>query len=260
MDKPFLSIDPRREVSRITKFIRTTLKQQGFRNVIIASSGGIDSTTVLYLLVKAVSPKHIFVVHLPYASSLFPRIQKLTSALRIPKMNVLEVSIKSIADEIARRADLVLRSDLDKIRFGNIMARVRMILLYDLAKKHRALVCGTENQSEYHLAYFTRFGDEASDFEPIRHLFKTQVFKLAQYLGVPKEIIDQSPTAGLWPGQTDEDEFGFTYKEADEVLVRYFDKHMTVEQIMKEGFANVKKVIERVKKNDYKHHTPYIIK
>ncbi|MBI2190192.1 MAG: NAD(+) synthase, partial [Candidatus Levybacteria bacterium] len=132
------------------------------------------------------------------------------------------LSIKSIVDKLAKT--LGVQPLKDSIRLGNIMARVRMILLYDLAKKHQALVCGTENRSEYHLGYFTRFGDEASDFEPIRHLYKTQVYQLASYLGVPKTVIDKKPTAGLWAEQTDEGEFGFSYKEADPVLYLYFDK------------------------------------
>lgn len=152
------------------------------------------------------------------------------------------------------------RSDLDKVRLGNVMARVRMMVLYDLAKKLNAIVCGTENKSEYYLGYFTRFGDAASDFEPIAHLYKTQVYQLAKYLGVPKEFIDKTPTAGLWPGQTDEGEFGFTYKEADAVLQLYFDKKLNLAEIKKRGFKNAEKIIARVLKNEYKHQTPYLIK
>jgi NAD+ synthase len=123
------------------------------------------------------------------------------------------------------------------------MARIRMIILFDLAKKNHALVCGTENRSENLLGYFTRFGDQASDLEPIGHLYKTQVYELAEYLKVPKDIIEQKPTAGLWKNQTDEKEFGFSYKEADPVLHHYFDKKMGVDRIKKLGFANAEKII-----------------
>jgi NAD+ synthase len=139
------------------------------------------------------------------------------------------------------------------------MARVRMILLYDLAKKHNALVCGTENKSEYLLGYFTRFGDAASDFEPIQHLYKTQVYQLASSLGVPKNIIKKTPTAGLWHGQTDEGEFGFSYKEADEVLFYYYDKKLKLEEIKNKGFKNAEKIIKFSLKNSYKHHAPYTL-
>jgi len=147
----------------------------------------------------------------------------------------------------------------DNVRLGNIMARVRMIILYDLAKKHNALVCGTENKSENLLGYFTRFGDQASDFEPIQHLYKTQVYQLAKFLGVPKNIVEKTPTAGLWHGQTDEEEFGFTYKEADQVLSYFYDKKLKLEEIKKMGFTNADKIINFSLRNSYKHSAPYTL-
>ena len=135
------------------------------------------------------------------------------------------------------------------------MARVRMIILYDLAKRHNCLVCGTENKSELYLGYFTRFGDEASDFEPIQQLYKTQVYQLAEYLNVPKEIINQIPTAGLWENQTDEKDFGFSYKEADRVL----DLYLKNKKILK-TFPNSKEIIARIEKNSFKHNLPYLVK
>ena len=137
------------------------------------------------------------------------------------------------------------------------MARVRMIILFDLAKKYGSLVCGTENKSEKLLGYFTRFGDSASDIEPLSHLYKTQVYQLAKYLKVPEKIINQVPTAGLWTGQTDEDEFGFTYQEADQVLHQYFDKKKSAGQIKKLGFKNTDKIIKRIVDNQFKFQTPY---
>jgi len=128
-----------------------------------------------------------------------------------------------------------------------------MIVLYDLAKKHQGLVCGTENKSEFLLGYFTRFGDEASDFEPIRHLYKTQIFELAKYLDLPKVIINQVPTAGLWSGQTDEKEFGFSYTEADKTLDLYSNNRKAIS-------TNSQKILSRINKNSFKHHLPYFIK
>ena len=155
------------------------------------------------------------------------------------------------------KSGMTNNDSIDKVRLGNIMARIRMIIIYDLAKKHNALVAGTENQSEYLLGYFTRFGDQASDFEPIQHLYKTQVYQLAKFLGVPKNIIEKEPTAGLWNGQTDEGEFGFTYQEADQVLYLYYDKKLKLEKIKKKGFRNAEKIIKFSLKNSYKHHAPY---
>ncbi len=251
MNSNVLKINPSSEVKKTTAFIQKTLKDQGFQKVIIAVSGGIDSTTGLYLLRKSLKPENIIVVHLPYFSS-HPSIEKLVSSLEIPKENVHTIWITHMVDAFVKEL-----KTKDKIRLGNIMARVRMIVLYDLAKCFNALVCGTENKSEYYLAYFTRFGDEASDFEPIRHLYKTQVYELADYLKVPKDIIEQSPTAGLWQEQTDEEELGFSYKEGDQVLYLYFEEKQSVDAIEKRGFQKARKIISWANKNAYKHYTPY---
>lgn len=239
-------INPEKEKTQIVQFIKQTLQKEGFQNVVIGMSGGVDSTTSLYLLKEAMPLKNIFPVHLYYFN---PDLEF--------EENVYRLSIKSVVDKFAKT--LGVEPLKDNIRLGNIMARVRMIFLYDLAKKHNTLVCGTENKSEYRLGYFTRFGDEASDIEPIQHLYKTHVYQLAMYLGVPKAIIDKKPTAGLWTEQTDEGEFGFSYKEADPVLYLYFDKKISLEEIKNKGFKNAEKIIIFALKNQYKHHAPYSI-
>lgn len=241
---------PEKEKKQIVRFIKQTLQKAGFQNVVIGVSGGVDSTTSLYLLKEAILPKNIFPVHLYYFN---PDLEF--------EENVYRFSIKSVVDKFVKTLGVEpLKEPLkDNIRLGNIMARVRMIFLYDLAKKHNALVCGTENRSEYHLGYFTRFGDEASDIEPIQHLYKTHVYQLASYLGVPKTVIEKKPTAGLWTEQTDEGEFGFFYKEADPVLYLYFDKKISLEEIKKKGFSNAEKIINFALKNQYKHHAPYVL-
>lgn len=149
---------------------------------------------------------------------------------------------------------------IGSIRKGNIMARVRMIFLYDFAKANNLLVVGTENKTEYYLGYFTRFGDEASDIEPIRSLYKTNVWEMAKFLEVPQEIIDKAPSANLWEGQSDEKEFGFSYSDADRILYHYFEEHIPEEGLLDLGCD--KKLIDTVlgfaKKNDFKHRVPYV--
>lgn len=251
------TINPKEETEKIKKFIQDVLREQGFEKVVIAISGGIDSATSLYLLSKTIEPKNIIAVHLPYFDT-SNDVENILEHTNIPQENRLTISIKNPVDAIKNELGIMnSESGIDKIRIGNIMARTRMIMIYDLAKKDKALVCGTENKSENLLGYFTRFGDQASDFEPISHLYKTQIFELAKYLGVPKEVIEQKPTAGLWLGQTDEGQFGFTYQEADQVLYLYFDQKQSIEEIKKQGFANAEKIISFALRNSYKHKVPY---
>ncbi len=259
MNDALLKINPRQESEKIIQFIQDTLKGQHMNKVILGVSGGIDSTTCAHFLSKSLPAQNITFAHL------YDNRPKFTSMSYLGfkddrKYNLLLLSISDIVDKIAGHLQIKDRETLvDKIRFGNVMARTRMIILYDLAKKLGGLVCGTENKSEHLLGYFTRYGDEASDFEPIRHSYKTQVYELAAYLRVPKEIIGKAPSAGLWQNQTDEDQFGFTYREADQVLSLYFDKKYPLEKIEKLGFLTAKKIIKFALQNSFKHKTPYVI-
>lgn len=252
-----MKIDPEIETEKIVSFLKKTFEQQNIKNSVIGLSGGIDSAVSFYLLKKVLKPEHIFVVHLSYFPKTFPLFQQFTKDANIPQKNIFELSIKDSVNAIKKS---VMISNNETVRLGNIMARTRMIFLFDLAKKQNALVCGTENKSEALLGYFTRFGDQASDIEPIQHLYKTQIYELAKFLGVPKEIINTKPTANLWDGQTDEGEFGFTYEEADQVLFYFFEQKQTIEEIIKKGLTSAEKIIQRVKANDYKHLTPYALK
>lgn len=246
------------ETEKITSFIKDVLKRQGFKNVVIGLSGGIDSAVCLSLLEKSIAPQSIFVAHLYYFKSQINSLLPLLKKINIPQKNIYNISIKNIVDKLKKTIGLTKASRDYHIRLGNIMARTRMIALYDLAKKHNGLVCGTENKSEFLLGYFTRFGDEASDLEPIRHLYKTQVFKLADYLNIPNEIINLPPTAGLWANQTDEADFGFSYEEADAVLYLYFDKKESLSEIISKKYPNSEKIIRWVRKNSFKRHLPHI--
>lgn len=253
-----LIIDAEKETKGITDFMLKTFHEQGIKNAVIGISGGVDSATSFYLLRKVIEPENIYVAHLYYSEAITSLIEPILKDSGIPEKNIRILSIKSCVDEVVRALEIE-QSEESKIRIGNIIARTRMIFLYDLAKKNHGLVCGTENKSEKLLGYFTRFGDQASDIEPIGHLFKTQVLQLASYLGIPEIVRVQKPTAGLWPGQTDEGEFGFTYEEADQVLHLYFDNHFSIEQIEKNGLRNAGKIISRAKRNEFKQKTPYHI-
>ncbi len=253
-------MDPSVETEKITSFIKTVLKEQGFKNVVIGLSGGIDSATSFALLANSLNPENIFVAHLYYFKSQIDLARPMLTKANIPEKNIYNISIKDSVDALEKAVVLNENSKDYNARLGNIMARVRMIILFDLAKKHNGLVCGTENKSEFYLGYFTRFGDEASDFEPIQHLYKTQIYSLAKHLNIPKNIIDAPPTAGLWTGQTDEKDFGFSYREADSVLYLYFEKKESLSEIISKGFPNAERIIVWANKNSFKHHLPYIIR
>jgi NAD+ synthase len=250
-----LSIRPEHETNRIVNFLKRTKRKTRIEKIVVGMSGGIDSTTVFYLLKEAYPAENIY----PAILNFYPKdnnpTKKILADSGIPKNNILDISIKPMVDEIEKR----LQVDSD-IRKGNLMARVRMITLFDLAKKIGGMVSGTENKTERLLGYYTRFGDAASDIEPISHLYKTQVYELAKYLGVPTKIMKAAPTAGLWAGQTDEKEFGFTYREADQVLHLHYDRKMKSEKILKMGFKHARSIIERSNANKFKLLSPYKIR
>lgn len=253
-----LSINSSATVKDLNRFIKNSVHKAGFSKVIVGLSGGIDSSVVCLLAVQSVGVENVI-------AAIFPcgdldqegesHAQLLIERLKIPAQNIIKIDIKPIADSIYD-----VDQNMDRLRRGNIIARVRMLLLFDQARKYKALVMGTENKTEYLLGYFTRFGDEASDIEPIRRLYKTQVRFLAKHIGVPEQIIQKPPAAGLWENQTDEGEFGFSYKDADNILHLYVDFRKKQEEIEKMGFKKetVEKVISRLEANEFKHKLPYL--
>ena len=198
------------------------------------------------------------------AADLRVEIAESTSELKPKKLakrlKVVEAFLQSAGLQCRTAEDRAIGADLDDVRVGNIMARVRMTVLFDHAKKLNALVLGTENKSEHYLGYYTRFGDEASDLEPLRNLYKTEVYQLADHLEIPKEIRQAEPTAGLWPGQTDEGQFGFTYQAADEILYGLYEAHLSPRELVERGLD--KQVIDAVQawvaQMAFKHNLPLI--
>ena len=244
------------EINKVRNFITTILEKTGKDKVVIAISGGIDSALTLSLLAKSIQLNQIFPILLPYDQQLIADSQLICQHNHIPQSQIKNINIKTMVDSFTKQLAIT-----DKLALGNIMARCRMITIYHIAKKLDALVCGTENKSEKYLGYFTRYGDEASDFEPIQHLYKTQVWQLAQFLKIPQPIIAKAPSAGLWAKQTDEAELGFSYQIADQVLVQYIDQKKKPSQIKIAGISQkeVEKVISRVVSQKFKLEVPYKI-
>ena len=253
-----IPIDPKTVSGQLINFLQTSFKKTGFNNAVLGLSGGLDSAVSCMLAVRALGIDHVYPILLPYGILSTQATLDAMSVIELVKISpthVTRVDIKPVLDPLTGK-----EFGMENVRRGNLMARARMMILYDNAKKRNALVVGTENKSEHLLGYFTRFGDEASDIEPLRNLYKTQVYDLAKYLGVPESILVKKPSAGLWEGQTDEGEFGFVYKDADEILSFSFDQKKSPDEIVSAGFSKdiVDKVLARAHQNDFKHHLPIL--
>lgn len=252
--------DPDKTALLLTAFLSDTFRSAGFADGVIGVSGGVDSATACLLAVRALGADHVYPVLMPYgALSTQDTLDAMTfvQSAGIPIAHITRIDIKPAVDRLAEATGAA-----DQVRRGNIMARMRMICLFDQAKKRRALVVGTENRTEHLLGYFTRFGDEASDVEPLRTLYKTQVYELAGHLGVPDAVRSKPPSARLWPEQTDEGEFGFSYTEADDILSLWQDEHLPPERIAEKGHDRqvIDRVIGRAEANAFKHELPSVPK
>jgi NAD+ synthase len=155
-----------------------------------------------------------------------------------------------------------LDKDMNKVRKGNILARMRMIVLYDQSEDFKGLVVGTSNKTEILLGYSTLYGDSASALNPLGDLYKTQLRQLSRAMGIPAAIVDKPPSADLWVGQTDEGELGFTYQEADRLLYLLVDQRYSPEEVIEAGFDEklVKLVVGRVQRSQFKRMPPPIAK
>jgi NAD+ synthase len=203
------------DVNKLCKFIKDTVAAANAEGAVIGLSGGIDSAVVTKLCADALGPEHVLNVFMP--SRVTPADDyKVTSELST--MWGTEFRVVDIQPAVDALAAVLLSDAETPLERGNISARCRMVVLYNLAKKKRYLVMGTSNQSEIMMGYFTKFGDGACDVTPLANLYKTQVRQIAAMIGVPQPIIDKPPSAGLWEGQTDESDMGIRYEDLDRIL------------------------------------------
>ena len=240
-------------VNKLISFIKEKTEEIGVKGVIIGISGGVDSATVAYLATKAIGKEKVLGLVMPYYMN-----KDVEDALLVCNSLGIDykvINIKSIVKEFERN----LGFELNNVSKGNIMARIRMILLYAHTNSKNYLVLGTSNRSEFLTGYFTKWGDSASDYAPLINLYKTEVWNIARILGVPSEIINKKPSAGLWEGQTDEKDLGITYKLLDEILYRLVDLKMKKENIARDLNIPLKKVeyVESlIKKSEHKRNLP----
>jgi NAD+ synthase len=264
---PELAIDT--DVARrvMVGFIRNQLQQAGFSRGLLGLSGGIDSALVAFLVAEAVGPENVLCVLMPYRTSSPESIEHARLVVDQLGCSSELVDISPMVDGYFGRdgepgAGGETAREATPLRRGNLMARARMCVLYDLSVSWGGLVTGTGNKTESLIGYSTIFGDSACAFNPIGDLYKSQVRQVAAAMGVPEEIIRKAPSADLWPGQTDEMEGGFSYPELDRLLFWMIDKRRTDEELMAMGFAEV--AVARVKRliavSEFKRQVPPVAK
>lgn len=243
--------------NELVEFLRENFKKAGFSKAVLGLSGGIDSALVAYLLRDALGKENVLAIMMPYKSSN-------PDSLNHAKLVVEDLKINAKTIEITDMIDAYFKNEKEatSLRMGNKMARERMSILFDYSSKENALVVGTSNKTEIYLGYSTQFGDSACALNPIGDLYKTNIWDLSRYLKIPNELIEKKPSADLWEGQTDEQEMGLTYKEADQVLYRMLEENKTVEEVLAEGFNKdlVDNIVRRMNRSEYKRRMPLIAK
>ena len=258
---PLPAIDPHLAVGVIVAFIRSQLAQAGFSRLVVGLSGGVDSATVAYLAAKAVGPDNLLAVRMPFRTS---SASSDIDALRVVDALGCQTELVEITPMVEPMLSLISAGDETQlnVRRGNVMARQRMIVLYDRSVAFDALVIGTSNKTEALLGYGTLHGDMAAALAPIGDLYKTQLRAVATELGVPDEILDKPPSADLWPGQTDEGELGRSYDALDRALFALVDRRWTVDRCVTAGLPRdlVEWVAQRVARTEFKRQLPPVAK
>jgi NAD+ synthase len=256
-DFPDLSINTDLARKLLTGFIHSEITRTGFSRAVINLSGGIDSALSLVLAAEALGPKNVLAIRLPYRTSSPESLEHAQKLIDMTGVNAMTLEITPMVDALIAKFP-----DMSNLRKGNVMARTRMIVLYDQTAAFNGLAVGTGNKTEILLGYTTLYGDSACAINPIGDLYKTQVRQLSRALGIPDVVVNKPPSADLWIGQTDEDELGYTYAEVDRLLYLLIDERYTPEECIDAGFAEgfVRAVVERVRRNQYKRVLPPIAK
>lgn len=253
LSRPDWAVDPARAAETAGEFIRAAVDTAGASGLVIGLSGGIDSAVSAGLAAAALGKDRVRGVFMPYRTS---NPSSLADAREVAAGLGIETELR----EITSMADAFI-AELGaggNIRAGNVMARCRMIVLYDISARDGSLVLGTGNRTEDLLGYTTMHGDNACALNPLGNLYKTEVRLLAAHLGLPPAVLEKAPSADLWEGQSDEDELGFTYAEADEMLHLMIDEGLGDEALAGRGFAPdlVAGIRRRVEAMAFKRNLP----
>lgn len=249
-----LELDLQRTEKTIAGFIKHVFDSGSFNGVVLGLSGGLDSAVVAALAARYLGPDKVLGLMLPHKLSSKESIDHATLVAE-------KYGIKTKTIEITDMAS-GYHEETDKLRFGNLLARLRMCVVFDQSQALKSLVLGTSNKTEMLVGYTTWWGDMAAGCYPIADLYKTQVRALAKYLEVPDVVISKPPTADLWAGQTDEGEIGITYELLDRMLVLMVEGEKTDEQIVSKGFSqqDIQRVRKMISKAHFKRVMPPVCK
>ncbi len=237
----------------LIKFIQKEMRKAGYQRGVVNLSGGIDSALACALAAEALGPQNVLAIRLPYRSSSSDSLEHAQLVIEVLGVQSITLPITEMVEPLFARFP-----EMSPVRRGNIMARARMIVLYDQSEAFHGLPVGTGNKTEILLGYTTIYGDSACALNPLGDLYKTQVRQLARAVGVPEPILHKPPSADLWDGQTDEGELGFTYAEVDQLLYLLVDCNATPAACVQAGFAEnfVTAVVERMRRNQFKRMLP----
>ena len=252
-----IDIQPELVTRLLESFLREEVGVAGMSRAVVGLSGGIDSAVTAALCARAFGPSEVLCVLMPYVSSNPDSEAHARLVAEGLGVETLKVDITAMVDGY-----LEAEAVSDATRRGNVMARCRMTVLYDQSVEWRGLVIGTSNKTEMLLGYSTQWGDSAHAVNPLGDLYKHQVVQLAEYLELPREVVEKPPSADLVAGQTDEDDLGFSYADADAVLFRLVDQRYTADELVAEGFDDelVRAITGRVVRNQFKRLPPVIAK